>query len=44
MKGFPLGSSRPWGGSEVAIEVKKGPIDAAILVVPGGYTKVDSPM
>jgi hypothetical protein len=46
-KGFMLATtikSTSHEHSEEAIEVKKGPIDRSVFVVPAGYTKVESPM
>jgi hypothetical protein len=41
-----LASATTASGVEIsseAIEVKKGPIDPSVFLVPAGYTKVESP-
>jgi hypothetical protein len=51
IKGFPLGETTtikglPGVGGETsreATEVKKGPIDPSVFVIPAGYTKVEWP-
>ncbi len=52
IRGFPLGETTtikgpPGMGGETsreATEVKKGPIDASVFAIPGGYPKVESPL
>jgi hypothetical protein len=46
MKGVPLGLvlRGEFDRSVVAIDVKKGPLDAAVFAVPAGYTRVNSPI
>jgi hypothetical protein len=48
-KGFPLAAISPSDGasfllSVVAVQIRTAPIDASLLAVPAGYTRVDLPV